>query len=42
MVPLSLSTAAKRGLELREDVDTVLEPGMVLSMEPMITIPIEL
>lgn len=27
------------GLELREDVETVLEPGMVLSMEPMITIP---
>ena len=27
------------GLELREDVDTVLEPGMVLSMEPMVTIP---
>lgn len=27
------------GLELREDVDTVLEPGMVVSMEPMITIP---
>ncbi|MCY3980792.1 MAG: M24 family metallopeptidase, partial [Alphaproteobacteria bacterium] len=27
------------GLELREDVDTVLEPGMVLSMEPMIMIP---
>ena len=27
------------GLELREDVDTVLEPGMVLSMEPMIAIP---
>ncbi|MCP3971342.1 MAG: M24 family metallopeptidase [Rhodobacteraceae bacterium] len=27
------------GLELREDVDTVLEPGMVISMEPMITIP---
>ena len=26
-------------LELREDVDTVLEPGMVVSMEPMITIP---
>lgn len=24
------------GLELREDVDTVLEPGMVVSMEPMI------
>ncbi len=27
------------GLELREDVQTVLEPGMVISMEPMITIP---
>ncbi|MWD26618.1 M24 family metallopeptidase [Aquicoccus sp. SCR17] len=27
------------GLELREDVDTVLEPGMVISMEPMITVP---
>ena len=27
------------GLELREDVDTVLQPGMVLSMEPMIVIP---
>jgi len=26
-------------LELREDVDTVLEPGMVISMEPMIMIP---
>lgn len=27
------------GLELREDIETVLEPGMVVSMEPMITIP---
>jgi creatinase len=27
------------GLELREDVETVLEPGMVISMEPMLTIP---
>ncbi|MEO1198212.1 MAG: aminopeptidase P family protein [Pseudomonadota bacterium] len=27
------------GLELREDIDTVLEPGMVVSMEPMIWIP---
>ncbi|MEQ9330844.1 M24 family metallopeptidase [Thalassobaculum sp.] len=27
------------GLELREDVDTVLEPDMVVSMEPMIMIP---
>ena len=27
------------GLELREDVPTVLEPNMVISMEPMIMIP---
>ena len=27
------------GVELREDVKTVLEPGMVVSMEPMIAIP---
>ena len=27
------------GVELREDVDTVLKPGMVVSMEPMLTIP---
>ncbi len=27
------------GLELREDIETVLRPGMVVSMEPMITIP---
>ena len=27
------------GLEIREDIDTVLEPGMVVSMEPMLTIP---
>jgi creatinase len=27
------------GLELREDVETMLEPGMVVSMEPMIMIP---
>jgi creatinase len=26
-------------VELREDVDTVLEPGMVVSMEPMIMLP---
>jgi creatinase len=26
-------------VELREDVTTVLEPGMVVSMEPMLTIP---
>ena len=27
------------GLEFREDVETVLEPGMVVSMEPMIMLP---
>jgi creatinase len=27
------------GLELREDVETVLAPGMVVSMEPMIMLP---
>ena len=27
------------GLELREDIDTVLQPGMVISMEPMLTVP---
>ena len=26
-------------LEIREDIDTTLVPGMVVSMEPMITIP---
>jgi creatinase len=28
------------GLELREDIETVLEPGMVVSMEPMLTVPL--
>ena len=27
------------GLEMREDIDTVLEPNIVVSMEPMLTIP---
>lgn len=27
------------GLEFREDIDTVLEPNMVVSIEPMLTIP---
>ncbi len=27
------------GLELREDIETVLEPNMVISMEPMIMVP---
>lgn len=26
-------------LELREDKDTILEPGMVISMEPMVSVP---
>ena len=26
-------------LELREDIETIFEPGMVISMEPMLTIP---
>lgn len=30
------------GLELREDIDTTLEAGMVISMEPMLTIPLQL
>lgn len=30
------------GLELREDIDTVLEPGMVVSIEPMLTLPNDL
>ena len=36
---LSHYYAREAGLELREDIDTVLEPGMVISMEPMLTIP---
>ena len=27
------------GVELREDVETTLEPNMVVSMEPMIMVP---
>lgn len=27
------------GVELREDVNTILRPGMVVSMEPMLTLP---
>ena len=27
------------GVEVREDVNTVLKPGMVVSMEPMVSIP---
>lgn len=27
------------GLEIREDIETMLQPNMVISMEPMITIP---
>ncbi|MFB1025566.1 MAG: aminopeptidase P family protein [Octadecabacter sp.] len=35
---LSHYSGREAGLELREDVDTVLQPGMVISMEPMLTI----
>ena len=28
------------GLELREDINTVLAPGMVVSIEPMLTVPL--
>ncbi len=27
------------GLEIREDIETVLQPGMVVSIEPMLTLP---
>ena len=33
------SAATRSGVELREDIDTVLKPGMVVSMEPMVMIP---
>ncbi len=36
---LSHHYGREAGLELREDIDTVLEPNMVVSMEPMLTIP---
>lgn len=36
---MSLYYGREAGLELREDVETVLEPGMVLSMEPMLRVP---
>ena len=36
---LSHHYGREAGLELREDIDTVLEPGMVISMEQMLTIP---
>ena len=32
-------TGHQAGLDLREDIDTVLEPGMVISMAPMLMIP---
>ena len=35
---LSHYCGREAGLELREDIGTVLEPGMVISMEPMLTI----
>ena len=37
--PMSHSYGSAAGLELREDIETVLEPNMVVSIEPMITLP---
>jgi creatinase len=37
--PLLHYYGREAGLELREDIETVLEPGMVVSMEPMIMLP---
>lgn len=36
---LSHYCGREAGVELREDIEAVLEPGMVLSMEPMVMIP---
>ena len=36
---LSHYNGREAGLELREDIETVLEPGMVVSMEPMLWVP---
>jgi creatinase len=36
---LSHASGREAALELRQDVDTVLEPGMVIAMEPALTIP---
>lgn len=36
---LSYYYGREAGLELREDIDTVLKPGMVVSMEPMLMLP---
>ena len=38
MTQFSFSYSSLSALEFREDVDTVLEPNMVVSMEPMIVI----
>ena len=36
----NLNVLVRLGVDqLREDIDTVLEPGMVISMEPMLTLP---
>lgn len=36
---LSHHYGREAGLELREDIETVLQPGMVVSMEPMLWVP---
>ena len=39
VVTARLGTTSTAELELREDIDTVLQPGMVVSMEPMVMLP---
>ena len=39
LVHYRTTTEEKAGLELREDIETVLEPNMVVSIEPMIMLP---
>ena len=36
---MSMYYGREAGLELREDCHTVLEPGMLLTMEPMLVVP---
>ena len=36
---LSYYYGREAGLEFREDIETILEPGMVVSMEPMLWVP---
>ena len=38
---LLMYSSVAGGVELREDIDTELKPGMVVSMEPMVMLPEE-